>query len=161
MPYASYTYNSYNGKLKSETYADGTVLTYTYDNLDRVKSVNRGNDLLYSVTYDGNGNLSSYTEGGMDGKKYEYEYDSIGRLIRSNVSKADGSTLDLRDENVYDAVGRLSRYTYKVKGFGTRYTQYNYDANGRLSKNRIANGDETSYSYDSLDRVSSKSTRTA
>ena len=35
----SYTYNSYNGKLATMTYGNGTKVEYVYDELDRVSEV--------------------------------------------------------------------------------------------------------------------------
>ena len=34
---ATYTYNSYNGKLSSMTYGNGTTVSYIYDALDRIE----------------------------------------------------------------------------------------------------------------------------
>ena len=62
-PLATYNYGAYNGKLQSVTYANGTTLTYEYDDLERLKKVKNGNTVLEEYTYDLFGNVTKLTDG--------------------------------------------------------------------------------------------------
>ena len=80
----SYLYTPSNGKLKSMTYANGTVVTYFYDTLDRMSKVcyTVGTDSVqeYVYTYTVDGAIKS-VESTMGGRGYEYTYDTKGQMI--------------------------------------------------------------------------------
>ncbi len=154
-PLASYSYAAFNGKLMSTVYADGTTVSNTYDSFNRVKTVSYNGVLAYTVTYDGNGNISSYTDCAT-GRVYRYEYDALGRAIRFFVT-LDGSEL-YESEIGYDMYGRSSGYIYSIDGVGTGATAYTYDQDNRLSQETTAGGDTVSYTYDGFGRVITKTT---
>ena len=153
-PLVSYTYAGYNGKLLKTTYADGTEITNTYDNLDRVKTVSYNGVVAYTVTYDGNGNIDSYTDCAT-GRVYRYEYDALGREIRFFVT-LNGTELYAAEKS-YDSDGRSVGYKYTIGGIGSRTTSNTYDQYNRLSQETTAGGDTVSYTYDGFGRIVSKS----
>ena len=56
---------------------------------------------------------------------YRFEYDSLGRLIRSAELDADGGTVQ-RTEHIYDGYNRLSRQSWTLGG-KTYSESYVYD----------------------------------
>ena len=151
-PLATYTYADRNGKLMSTTYADGTVVSNTYDELDRIESVSYNDVVSYKVYYNGNGSVSMYDEVST-GRKHHYEYDGIGRLIRYRIQE--GNTTLLSTENVYDSTGRLSSFKYAADGKPAKSEVYTYDTYGRLSSVN-ADGTTIAVSYDEFERTDSK-----
>ncbi len=65
------------------------------------------------------GHLAKQTSTG--GEEYNYEYDSLGRLIRSN--EYNGGSLEQRTEHIYDASDRLTKQTW-IKRDGESETIY-------------------------------------
>ena len=47
--------------LNSQTYGNGDTVTYTYDNLDRVKTTTYSDGLIINYAYSGEGDLHSVT----------------------------------------------------------------------------------------------------
>ena len=80
---ASYIYGSYNGKIQRITYGNGNYEEYTYDHLDRVKTVKYNGDSSKTQTfvYTSEGNIHSITDT-VAGILYLCEYDSLGQLTR-------------------------------------------------------------------------------
>ena len=82
---------------------------------------------------------------------YRYEYDSLGRLIRSS-QVSDGETV-LRTEHLYDADNRLTNQNYQI-GNKTFTESYRYNNNdGTMTGMTTANGDNLNFSYDSIKRL--------
>ena len=154
-PLVSYTYAGCNGKLLSTTYADGTVISNTYDKLSRVKSVSYNGTVAYTVTYDGDGNIASYTDCA-SGRVYRYEYDALGREIRFFVT-LNGTELYAAEKS-YDSDGRSVGYRYTIGSVGSRTSSNTYDQYNRLSQETTAGGDTVSYTYDGFSRVITKTT---
>ena len=117
---ASYEYAGNNGYLSKMTNANGDYETYTYDRYGRIVTIEhrtKSGTLNYTevYVYDGNGNTGRCKV--MDGSgnvtdDYRYEYDSLGRLIRSS-QVSDGETV-LRTEHIYDADNRLTESKLSV-----------------------------------------------
>ena len=96
-----------------------------------------------SVVTDGTGGLIA---------EYQYEYDSLGRLIRSQQS-GDGVT-ELWTQHEYDDQNRLSDQYWRVSD-SSLHESYNYNNNnGTLSSMLLGTGRTLSFEYDSLLRVS-------
>ena len=156
---ASYEYAGNNGYLSKMTHANGDYETYTYDRYGRVVTIGhyaQGGSLSYSevYVYDGSGNTGRCKV--MDGSgsildDYRYEYDSLGRLIRSS-QVSDGETV-LRTEHLYDADNRLTNQNYQI-GNKTFTESYRYNNNdGSMTGMTTANGDNLNFSYDSIKRL--------
>ena len=85
---------------------------------------------------------------------YRFEYDSLGRLIRSQ--QRDGNTVTQRTEQLYDAANRLSAQGWTIGGTSYRES-YAYDASdGSLTTLNTAVGTKIGYNYDALKRLRSR-----
>ena len=104
-----------------------TVLYYSYQN-GRIAIGEFSFGEVY--VYDGNGNTARCTVVDASGNalaEYRYEYDSLGRLIRS--TQLDGDSTLLRTEHLYDADNRLTKQSYQIgdRSFSESYA-YNRTA---------------------------------
>lgn len=121
----NYTYDS-SGNLDTESRADGKIISYDWDVLNRLTSRSSGGKtetFIYDASSNGKGKLSGFTDS--TGATW-YEYSQAGELVRqdNNIYGALYSTYWL-----YDAAGRLRTMTYPT-GVATTYS---YDAYGRVS----------------------------
>ena len=121
---------------------NGVVENREYDEINRLEYLENklGEEVISSYDYelDEVVNRISVTE--HDGRKVEYEYDSLYRLVEENITDESG---DRVITYTYDKVGnRLSRND-SAEGS----TSYIYDNNDRLLKSTI-NGIVTDYNYD-------------
>ena len=103
-----------------------------FDKLVR-KSYNSGSYVAYA--YNAEGSLARLSYGDSTGElaSYRFEYDSLGRLIRSAELDADGSTVQ-RTEHIYDGYNRLSRQSWTLGG-KTYSESYVYDDPSDNNKN--------------------------
>jgi RHS repeat-associated protein len=124
----AYTYDKL-GELKTvrSSNSNGVSVDYGYDGLSRLASVTDNRQTASNVTsytYDGVGNLESYTYG--NGVKSLYAYNALNRLTNLTVSKA----------------------TTTINGYA-----YTLGAAGNRESVTEANGRSVSYSYDALYRL--------
>ncbi len=162
----SQTYNNYNGKIKSVTYANGCTINYTYDELDRVKEVVYNSGVKYNYEYDSNGRLSKFVDNSL-GRTTLYKYDESGRM--TNYIEYDSDSL----ENlagawyVYDDSSRITGiyysqdYLYDSSDYYSARTSlsYQYLENGNLSQYKAGLDNYTYWitpTYDDLDRITAK-----
>lgn len=110
-----------------------------------------------TYTYNAEGQLAklTYGDGSREAASYLFEYDSLGRLVRS--SEADGTgTVTQRTEHIYDEYNRLKRqnWTLGSKNYSESYT-YNDGTNetGSLKTMTTGTGRVLNYSYDPLKRL--------
>ncbi len=108
-------YEENNGNLKSSEYGNYTNVSYTYDELDRLKTLNK-NDRVYNHYYDSLNRLAKITEGR---DIYNYYYDLASRLSKYEI---------LKHEDDFD----YSEKTYKKK-FSIDY-DYDLNNNRHLAK---------------------------
>ena len=150
---ASYQYGPNNGLLLSQTYGNGDIVSFTYDNLGRVKTTTYDDGRVLLYTYNGEGRLYSVTETlGEDVVTYVYNYDTIGRLISSE--KKAGTTSLLRTHQSYDAYNRLIGQSWKL-GDSTYSESYTYnDVDNSLDSFTAGNGQTLELAYDLLRRLS-------
>lgn len=160
------------GNLSSRTDFRGKTTTYTYDSMGQLTSKLPDASLGQSpvvFTYTASGERLSMTDGT---GKTSYTYDSRDRLLSKATPygtldytyDADDHVLSVRSSNAnglsvdynYDALGHLSRVIDNHFSAGT--TEYAYDANGNLASVAYPNGVETSYAYNSLNRLTNLST---
>ena len=180
-----YDLNSRPVKITTVTKIDEGVTTTSYafiDGLGRTIEVKTeaekpGEQLLSGIVkYDERGQIKekylpyivpssgNYVAPNYAQLKISYEYDPIGRVIRTigpdNVSSCiqydgwivtaiDGNSHKLQSEK--DAFGRLIKVT-EYNGAETYITQYKYDALGNLEKTIDAQRNETTIKYDTLGR---------
>ncbi|MEQ4724913.1 RHS repeat-associated core domain-containing protein [Nonomuraea sp. B19D2] len=172
-------------RLKTITASSGTASTQAidYDNMDRITGQTLKNGAgaeLAKITYgwDKDDNLTTKTTAGLAGAGTNtYGYDRAGRLTSwtapggattayewdaaGNRTKAGNATFTYDERNRLDS-GDGTDYTYTPRGTlatstkGGATTNYTFDAFDRL----IADGDSL-YSYDALDRITSRIRSTA
>ena len=137
------------------------AVTYSYDLLDRLveKSYHETGkpDLTIRYTYNAESQLARlrYEEDGETVGSYAFEYDSLGRLIRSTAMDENGSVTQ-RTEHLYDAFNRLSGQSWTL-GSQTYSERYAYSdgekGDGSLTTMTAATGDSLEFGYDALKRL--------
>ena len=149
------------GNLTQTTYANGVAVTYSYDLLDRLveKSYHETGkpDLTIRYTYNAESQLARlrYEEDGETVGSYAFEYDSLGRLIRSTAMDENGSVTQ-RTEHLYDAFNRLSgqSWTLGAQTYSERYAYSDGEkGDGSLTSMTAATGDSLEFGYDALKRL--------
>src|SRR5579883_2518764 len=124
-PAVSFTYTA-TGKRASMTDASGTT-TYSYDNLDRLKTKATPQGTL-SYSYDAAGNVASIQSSNANGTSVSYTYDNLNRL-----------------STVVD--NRLPA--------GQNTTTYTYDPASNVATVTYPNGLSSTFVYDDLNRLKS------
>ena len=158
---ASYRYQPYNGLLSKMKYGNGDIEEYHYDIFGRPVSIWHQTDGMFDFeeerTYDSYGNVARSAVFDITGNlnaEYFYEYDSLGRLIRSEQS-GDQVTA-LRTQHKYDAQNRLSSQSWQLPGY-TLWETYAYNnANGTLKSMELGTGRSLTFGYDNLLRLQSE-----
>ena len=158
---ANYTYAPNNGNLLRMTYGNGLYVDYAYDALDRVRVIRHNGNVVYTCAYNAQGQISRIEDttpgffGQWSKKITYYEYDSIGRLIRSRIENFDG-TLILGVELEYDAQSRVVGQRYiRPDRRDTYRAAYLSDSN-LIESFTLPNGVEISYAYDVFERSTSR-----
>ena len=129
-----YTYDKENRLLSIQTDAGTTF--FTYDKLGRIISVLDAENHMKQAQYDGDDNLTSFTD--EEENQTTYCYDTMGRL--SEKTAPDGG----KTTYAYDKNGNCTLVT---DAEGNEYA-YAYNANNQLVKTTDPLGQETSYVYD-------------
>ena len=160
------------GNLKSRTDANGATVNFTYDVNNRLtlRSYPNGSSVSYTYTptgrrdtvtdsrgttsyeYDARDRLIELTD--PQGRRLSYGYDPQGN--RLSLTSAMGAATHSTTFG-FDALDRLATVTDPQ---GSSYT-YGYDANGNRASLVYPNGIETTYAYDTLNRLRNLSTRTS
>ncbi|WP_410210064.1 RHS repeat-associated core domain-containing protein [Aquirhabdus sp.] len=171
------TYSNYNsaGLAKTINNPDGTVDQIDYDEGYRIRTRSHGNSsssiFIENNTYNALGQLKTSTDA--DGKTSFYEYDLIGRLVKTtqpngnveqNVYHPNGVVYykQLLAPNGYlfeshwqdlDGNGRVS---YTRSGSEDRlWTSMILDPNGNVTQTQTAQGIINKWGYDALNRANS------
>ena len=141
-----YSYND-KGKLISQTYPSGKVVTYSYNQKGELDSISiDGTPFITDIKTNQLG-LIEYTYS--DGSKHKREYDTNGRVVKLiypnyteniNYNKVDDITTIKTNNKTknfdYDLMDRLIKYDLNQ----SEYQRFSYDANGnRLSLNQEIN----------------------
>ncbi|WP_179293933.1 LamG-like jellyroll fold domain-containing protein [Candidatus Methanoperedens nitratireducens] len=139
-------------KITSQTYANGTTTTNTYDSTklyrlsSKVTTITGGahaQDLAY--TYDANGNITRIVDNSATNSKktVDYTYDSLNRLLSATVTGAVNGQ-NYTETYAYNAIGNITSkngvaYTYSQTGKANPHAvtsigsaNYTYDDNGNL-----------------------------
>jgi len=122
-PTASFTYTP-TGKYATSTAGDGTA-TYAYDSMDR---------LVTKVTPEGTLN---------------YTYDAAGHVASIASSRANGASVSY----TYDDLDRLRTVVDNRLPSGANTTTYAYDPASNLATATLPSGSQSSFTYDTLNRV--------
>ena len=145
-----YEYGANNGPLVKQTYGNTDSVSYTYDNLGRVKTATYSDGRELTYTYTGDGLLHSIKDGKLN-VTYLYVYDTIGRLI--NSSKTNSSGILLLTQQEYNASNQLAGQSWQMGD--TSYSEsYTYNAaDGSLNTMTTATGQTVNFGYDKLRRL--------
>ena len=115
---------------------DSGTFNYSYDSLNRLVEVKRGDRLLHKYAYDAFGNRTLLKN---EDKDIRYTYDALDRLIKEGGLQ--GSKIYEYDKRG-NLIGIIDR--------GKRVRVYEYDTTGRLGLSYSKSGKARSYSYDGL-----------
>ena len=154
--FAKYQYESgvNNGRLQKMTFGNDQTVQYSYDKFDRTTK-EQYNNVTYEYAYDASGQLAKQTS--TAGEEYNYEYDSLGRLIRSN--EYNSGTFEQRTEHIYDASDRLTKQSWYNAG-GVTTMSYAYSTTTGLLSSLNATVQNSSipvaYTYQGANQLRSK-----
>ena len=165
-------YEEKNGNLIKTTFGNGSIISYNYDELDRLKSiVNDG--IKYDYFYDNLGNLAKikninenydfYYDLSNRISKYfatiyginfaiEYDYDSNNNILKKEYTLNNQETVTF-EYNTDDAITKVTfdnnnlNYTYDYLG---RLTSKDINSNQRIEYTYITNGNKTSTVLNSM-----------
>ena len=147
---SSAVFNNIEGLLKRKSVSGKTLLEYTYDKNNNLKTIQDENDNIQAqYEYFGNDNIKSVTLG--NGVKTEYSYDGDGNVASLVTVTSSGEVLV--DYNyAYDLNGnRLNKVSSKYKNY------YSYDSMNRLVNSSYDNRKE-SFTYDKVGNRLTKTT---
>ncbi len=169
---AEYVYAANNRHLEREYYGAANVsgtdyADFTYDVLDRITRVEYNSGRYICNTYNAEGNLAkiTYGDGNVEKGSYTFEYDSLGRPIRSYEYDGSGNLIQ-SIEQLYDEHSRLTAQNWVVGT--TPYSEsYTYNdppeegetvpagtpKDGSLATVTTATGDVLTFGYDALKRA--------
>ena len=153
---AKYQYESgvNNGRLQKMTFGNDQTVQYSYDKFDRTTK-EQYNNVTYEYAYDASGQLAKQTS--TAGEEYNYEYDRLGRLIRS--SEYNDGEFEQRTEHIYDASNRLTKQSWYNVG-GTTTMSYAYSTTTglltSLNANLVGTSIPVAYTYQGANQLRSK-----
>ena len=149
-----YDYNK-DGTLSTFTKPDGTMLSYSYDELGRITS-----DGVNDYSYDNKLRLSEISDGS---KSVSFTYDGFNRITgtsydgMSNSYSYDknGNCTSVNDTQYsYDGLNRLASVSFSG---GT--INYTYRKDSKLEKVEYPNGMTTAFDYDEVGRLTGKQSK--
>lgn len=107
-------------------YGNGDSVSYTYDAFDRQRTAAYNDGTTYHYDYSSDNALTRQyaTDGSGITEQYSYQYDSLGRLIHSRQSTADGALIQVT-QHMYDDANRMTSQTWQF-GTGLYHQQYSY-----------------------------------
>ena len=136
------------------TFGNDQTVQYSYDKFDRTTK-EQYNNVTYEYAYDASGQLAQQSS--TAGEEYNYEYDSLGRLIRSN--EYNDGTFEQRTEHIYDASNRLTKQSWYNAG-GTTTMSYAYSTTTglltSLNANLVGTSIPVAYTYQGANQLRSK-----
>ena len=172
-PLAATTTYNYNASKLLQSVVDPlghTIVSYTYDSLDRIETVTDGDNVTTTYEYDSIGRLHRVYDprltGATDYVEYSYnDNDQVTQIATptGNITyQYDPATLRL--QSVTDLANNTTSYTYdpatgiltdvtQVASGGDADTEYIYDRRGSLAMLIAPEGTRTAFRYDTLGRA--------
>jgi len=161
----SYTYDTENNLL-SITDANSHTTSFSYDAFGRVTQTTFPSGHIETYSYDADNNLTSKTD--RKSQTIQYVYDALNRMTEKTYPDSTnveytydlvGKVLQVNDPTgtygfSYDNMGRLigtsTQYSFLTGTFTNAYT---YDAASNRAGYTAPDSSTNTYSYDSLDRL--------
>ena len=158
----SSTYTSNGSLLESETNGNGQTTTYTYYDTRLVHTVKDAKDTVVTSRYNelNDRNWVSFIDGQV-AVEYAYKDGMMSQIARGGYITENGvkSAKQLQLYNLaYDAFGNMTKVSVggKLNEPSDAYVLATYDygdTNGHLNSMTYGNGDNITYYYDELDRL--------
>jgi RHS repeat-associated protein/uncharacterized repeat protein (TIGR01451 family) len=141
-----YAYDARHRVLSKQT--PQGALSYTYDAVGNVASVNssNANGVSINYTYDAVDRLESVVDNRLSGGTTTYSYDAVGNTLRAILANGVQTAYD------YDRLYRTTQITYSRGATLAAYAQV-LDPTGRRLSVSEDNGRTVNYSYDALYRL--------
>ena len=148
-------YESNNGLLKSQTYGNGQVINYTYDDFNRILHIIKSDD-SYDYKYNSNGELSKILS---NNDIIKFEYDLAKRLYKYFYNDFSIKYMYNDSDNVIEKSYKLKNIKHNIKntlnddGALTKLNadaiefNYIYDGLGRLISSNINGNNIMNYDY--------------
>ena len=160
-------YGIKNGRLRKTTYGNGDYVTYAYDRFDQVtrQDYSDGKSDLFFYNSEGNLTKKARAHSLTVDEVYTFEYDSLGRLIRSrqgaNGAMYDDGTISdgamvQRTEHLYDAENRITKQA-SVLGSRTYTSTYTYNDDVTSNTSGIKDGSLKQVGFTELNKTMSLS----
>lgn len=134
--------------MLNSTYGNSQSISYTYDNLDRIKVKKFNGVERFKYEYDASGNLG-YLNDIVNGVKYRYIYDISDRLVRREDSNANSISFS------YDLNSNTSGINEKINGQNF-VTNYSYNKENKEKEVTLSNGAKFTSTYDLLGRLDNR-----
>jgi RHS repeat-associated protein len=162
-----------NGNLSTVQHFNGVTTTYTYDQLNRLLSRSTPGETPVSFTYTATGQyLTSTDQSGTTHYTYDnmdritskatpegtlnYTYDAAGHVASISSVNMNGASMSY----TYDDLDRLSTVVdNRLSGNNT--TTYSYDNASNVATVTYPNGVQSTFTYDTLNRVTGLSSQPA
>ena len=159
---STYTYSATFNDITSYTDPNGNVTTLTYDTKGNLTQIAEPGNIVYSATYNSNGDIATCTD--PRGNVYTYTFDAYGNpasvsgpngLHSTLVHDARGNALSLTDANghtsaaEFDILNRLKKITDPLNGV----SKMTYDAEDNLVGMSNKNNESMAVSYDASNRM--------
>lgn len=178
VPLSTNIYGTRNGALQQSNYSNGDGIKYDYDNSGNIIAEFQKNgddeteaqfseDETYSWAYSVDGTPRTHTDND-NNLKYSYSYDSIGRLIRTDIQNASNNGAVGSIEYGFNTRGHMTSIKNEIGGrLQAQYYSYSQilDEDGEVLNNSLNNGKDglptrykisskryADYTYDSLNR---------
>ncbi len=138
------------GRPISKTYdlgPDQAVTTLEYDEVGNITESTRPDGSHRAYAYDDAGRTTTVTNN--LGDKTEYSYDGTRDVTQIDVKSASGLIVKTHGI-VYDELSRVLR----IIGGGLQETSYGYDSLGNLTSRTDSRGNSSSYTFDARNRLS-------
>ena len=162
----NYTYDSEGNRLTEQIKDSGNslqkTLSFTYDELNRLKRVVNPDSSFTEYAYDFRGSRKSAKD--PKGNTTNYDYDTLKRLTTvtqpGSIATNFGYTASDNLTTVTDANGNSTTYNYDDRGRvyqvispDTGTTTYTYDPGGNITGKTDAKGVTIAYQYDAANRL--------
>jgi RHS repeat-associated protein len=143
QPIVTYDYDEAD-KVRTVEDANHNTTTYDYDRLNRQTKIIDANSLTTQInTYDGFGNVKSIKDFGNN--ITQYEYDKLDRLTKTIDPRSKETT------QTYDGLSRVLTITDR----NARNRTFAYDINDNLTTETWSNGTQLTYTYDKVGNLKS------